>query len=240
MSKRASMVALALSVLALSGGLASGETPSVGLLQCQAADTPISSVAPSRPALAVAMLNDGQLRDEPGSVFERLSFEITNAPTRDTVTFGTAVSFSEASEPIEMLLAAPMKFFDVGFAQRTVSTEYRGAYVTGQGAEVRVGQGLALRQSNGAASSRNGWYLFAASDGRQLSWTPASDPAAPTRTLRLDQGVEIGDLQLGLAAQRGHVQTSLSVVKRTVKSYFGPFKTSADDSFAGLTLSWRN
>jgi hypothetical protein len=228
-------------VLALSGGLASGETLT-GLLPCQASDTSLaaaSDASPSNPALALSLLTRGQLRGQSETIFERLSFDITDAPTRDTMEFGTPVSFSESPQPIEMLLSAPVKSFDVGLAQRTLSTEYRGAYVTGQGAEVRVGQGLSLMQSDAPASDRHGWYFFAASDGRQLSWTPTSNPASPTRTLRLDQGVEIGDIQMGLAAQNGAMQTSLSVVKRTVKSYFGPFKTSADDSFAGVTFAWR-
>jgi hypothetical protein len=233
------MVALALSVLALSSGIAAGETMTSG-----SAFAPLVPACgtPSNPALALTLLSGAQLRDaeETTQGFEGLSFEITDIPTRQTMEFGMPVTFSEAPEPLELLFSAPTKFFDVGVAQRTVSAEYRGAYVTGQGAEVRIGQGLKLMQSSDGIARRNGWYFFAASDGRQLSWTPSSDPSSPTRSLRLDNGVEIGDMQVGLAAQHGAMQTSLSVVKRTVKSYVGPFKSSADASFAGITLAYRH
>ncbi len=35
------------------------------------------------------------------------------------------------------------------------------------------------------------------------------------------------------------MQASLALVQRTVKSQIGPFKKSVDESFAGLTLTWK-
>jgi hypothetical protein len=86
---------------------------------------------------------------------------------------------------------------------------------------------------------RHGWYLFAASDGRALTWTPNNDPASANRGVRLENNVKIGDLQAGFAMSSGAMKTSLSVVKRSVKTWVGPYAAKADDSFAGLTWSWR-
>jgi len=244
------MVAVALSVLALTGGIAIA-TPDA----CEvAAETPIAiaqstTVSPSNPALALALQHGETLSAPlaPGARLigqelgvEGLSFSATDQAIRPADELGAAVIFSETPRPLEFSLAKTAGMFDIGVAHRTLSNESFGKTVTGQGAEVRIGQGLALRESQGDSAKREGWYLFAASDGRALTWTPNNDPRSPDRNMRLQNSAEIGDIQAGLAMQHGELQTSLSLVKRTVKNWIGPFKTSADDSFAGVTFSFKH
>lgn len=250
MSKGTTMVAVALSVLALTGGLALA-TPGPCEPAAQTLDfsAPATAPSPRNPALALA-LPQGQTLSAPLSPgarligqelgIEGLSFSASEAALRPSDELGAAVMFSDTPQPLEFSLAAPAGMFDIGLAHRTISSESFGTSVSGQGAEVRIGQGLALRKLDGDSSKRQGWYLFAASDGRALTWTPNNDPTAPDRNMRLQNSAEIGDIQAGLAMQRGDMQTSLSLVKRTVKNWIGPFKTSADDSFAGLTFSFKH
>lgn len=250
MSKGTSMVAVALSVLALTGGIAIA-TPDLRQAAAQSSEpvAQAASVSPSNPALALA-LQHGQTFSAPLAPSARLigqeigvqglSFSATEEPLRPEERLGADVAFDPAPRPLEFSLAAPAGMFDVGLAHRTLSSESFGRSVSSQGAEVRIGQGLALRQSDGDSSKRQGWYLFAASDGQALTWTPNNNPAAPDRNIRLQSSAEIGDIQAGLAVQHGDLQTSLSLVKRTVKNWIGPFKTSADDSFAGVTFSFKH
>jgi hypothetical protein len=249
-SKGTRMVAVALSVLALTGGLAMAAPgscePAAQTLDFSA---PTTAAAPRNPALMLA-LQQGEALSAPLAPDARLigqelgiqglSFSASEAALRPADELGTAELFADTPQPLEFSLAAPAGMFDIGLTHRTVSSESFGTYVTGQGAEVRIGQGLALRAVDGDSSKRQGWYLFAASDGRALTWTPNSDPTSPNRNLRLQNSAEIGDIQAGLAMQRGDIQTSLSLVKRTVKNWIGPFKTSADDSFAGVTFSFKH
>lgn len=250
MSKGTTMVAVALSVLALTGGIAIATPAS---LEAAANNSePVAqaaSVSPRNPALLLALQqtptlvaplapNARLVGQKLG--FEGVSFSATAEALRPPEELGVDVGFEEAPRPVEFSLSAPAGMFDVGVAHRTLSTEVEGRSVSSRGAEVRIGQGLALRQASGDSSKRQGWYLFAASDGQALTWTPNNNPAAPDRNLRLQNSAEIGDIQAGLAMQRGDMQTSLSLVKRTVKNWIGPFKTSADDSFAGVTFSFKH
>jgi hypothetical protein len=169
------------------------------------------------------------------------SVEVLATPPRLGDSLGGPALTSQTVQPVEFSVSAPTALnIDVGFARRGMDTETPGAYITGSGAEIRVGQGLSLKKlASGQEIDHKGWYLFAASDGRALTWTPANDPATPNRGMHLENTVEIGDVQAGVAMNAGPMRTSLSVVKRTVKSYIGPYKHSADDSFAGFTFSWK-
>lgn len=248
MSKGTTMVAVALSVLALTGGIAIA-TPETRELATETL-TPVAqtATAPSNPALALALQSqtlaaplapDARLVGQELGI-EGLSFSVAEESLRPPVQLTADPSFEEAPAPLEFSLAAPAGILDVGVAHRALSTEIDGQSVNSRGAEVRIGQGLALRESKGDSAKRQGWYLFAASDGQALTWTPNTDPTAPNRNLRLQNSAEIGDIQAGFAIQHGELQTSLSVVKRTVKSWIGPFKTSADDSFAGVTFAFKH
>lgn len=245
------MVAVALSVLALTGGIAVA-TPNT--FEAAAPAEPAAyaaTVSPSNPALALA-LQQNSTYSAPlapsarlvGQAFglKGLSFDAVDTPMRMDAadSLNGESEFEPAPQSLEFSLSAPAGFLDVGVAHRTISTESFGTSISGQGAEVRIGQGLALRQASGDSAKRQGWYLFAASDGQALTWTPNNDPRAPDRNLRLQNSAEIGDIQAGLAVQHGDLQTSLSLVKRTVKNWIGPFKTSADDSFAGVTVSFKH
>jgi hypothetical protein len=233
------MVAISLSVLAFTGGIAAGhaavgQSPQSADAAFDSAPLVLQANAPVHAAGAISW------RGDQAPIFKGLSLDVAPAPFRSAMTFGVPVSVYDAPEPMELSVSASTGFsLDVGLAQRTVHTDLRGASVTGQGTEVRIGQGLGISQDNRHLPYHSGWYLFAASDGRAVTWTPASDPSRPGGALRLENGVQIGDIQAGVAMSRGALQTSFSVVKRTVKSFVGPFRTSADGSFAGITLSWR-
>lgn len=248
------MAVLALSVLAITSGFAVGQPVLSGALPCE---EPVAVRQPQLSpaiAMAVAAARDiGMIVDAPGpeSLLPApalrhgretapigMSVEVTAAPVRFT-DMGANGALSRGATPMEFSVAAPTSLnVDVGFARRRVDSETPGAYVTGSGSEVRIGQGLA-KALEGKDIDRHGWYLFAASDGRALTWTPSNNPARADRGMRLENAVEIGDIQAGVAMSAGALKTSLSVVKRTVKNWIGPYKTEADESFAGLTLSYK-
>lgn len=107
----------------------------------------------------------------------------------------------------------------------------------GQGAEVRVGQGLG--QSTPRRDPR--WYVFAASDDEALTWQPGArgEFGGRTASLSIQDRVEIGDMQAGVTYERGGVQASLAYVEREVSSTVGTQTISRDESFTGLTLTMR-
>jgi hypothetical protein len=247
MSKGASMVAMVFGLLALSSGIADGETqaerataPSAALAAALQTDSDVDALM--RAKTPTILVTSSAPRPHIGnelshSTFAEMSIEVLIPPPAlgDSVGLGT----SNALRPLEVAIATPLSNFDldVGFAKRGMSSETPGAYVSGGGSEVRIGQGLV--QSGGDDVDHHGWYVFAASDGRALTWTPNNDPSSADRGLRLENTVEIGDLQAGFAMSSGRMKTSLSVVKRSVKTWVGPYAAKADDSFAGLTWSWK-
>lgn len=106
---------------------------------------------------------------------------------------------------------------------------------SGRGTEVRIGRGLARLADSlrGDSDWRNPtWYLFAAGDNEQLSWTPGAQGRSVT--YREDR-VEIGDMQAGVAVEAMGIQASLAYVERDIQGKYG----SAEENFTGITLTWR-
>ena len=237
------MVGLALGLMAIASGSAVGEA---------AGDTKITN-----PALAMAMQVDPVIIEadhatmrraslsqiDDGALFSSMTVEVVEAPPRVVDGFGFTAELRGSQTPdMEVQFATSTPFnVDFGVAHRRTSSQTSGQLTEGRGAEVRLGQNLARLAPEFEAPdpSRTAWYFFAATDGRALTWTPNSDPGDPNRNLRVQDRAEIGDVQAGLTMQRRGVQASLALVQRTVKTHVGPHKISQDESFAGLTLTWK-
>jgi hypothetical protein len=147
---------------------------------------------------------------------------------------------------LELSFAAPHTVtgigLDVEFAQRTRIGANRQGDIeyAGAGAEVRLGRNLARVARPWHQSDRGSWYIFAASDGEALTWTPSA--AIPgQRGLRLQDRVTIGDTQIGITYERYGVQASLAVTQREVTYHRVKSEGySEDESFAGILLTWRH
>jgi len=240
------MVATVLGLLALSSGIADGDSlgpvaqPSAALAAALRADSDSEMLLRARMPTILITVSAPRAELSNGlnhSTLKAISIEVLAPPPALGDSLGPSVALT--SKPLEISMATPLpnSGLDVGFAKRGVSSQTRSGYVSGGGAEVRIGRGLV--QSGSDAVDHHGWYLFAASDGRALTWTPNNDPASADRGLRVENSVKIGDLQAGFAMSSGRMRTSLSVVKRSVKTWVGPYAAKADDSFAGLTWSWK-
>lgn len=236
------MVGLALGLMAIASGSAVGEA---------ANDARITN-----PALAMAMQVDPVIIQADQATARRASFskinegafstmtvEVLEAPTRMMEGFGFDTEVRDSRTPdMEVQFATSTPFnLDVGVAHRQTSVQTSGQLTEGRGAEVRLGQNLSrlAPEFKTPDNGRTAWYFFAASDGRALTWTPNSDPSDPNRDLRVQDRAEIGDVQAGFSMQKKGMQASLALVQRTVKNRVGPFKESKDESFAGLTLTWK-
>lgn len=139
----------------------------------------------------------------------------------------------------EVAFAAQTGPVDVALAPRAAfSTNEDGDIASARtGIEARIGQNLArmVRPWQAPTWDAPTWYFFAASDGQALTWAP--DGAIPGRTngLRLQDRVEIGDMQAGVSWEAGGLQTSFSYVQRDVSGVGG----SAEENFAGVTVTLR-
>lgn len=246
MSRGAGMVAMVVGLLAMSSGIADGDpapktmrpaTPSPALAMALQSNSEALLRATPPILVTAAAPRPNLSRSTNHARFETISVEVLAPPPALGESLGPARS--DAGRPMEVSLSTPLKNFDldVGFAKRGMSAETPSGYVSGGGAEIRIGRGLV--QSAGDDVDHHGWYLFAASDGKALTWTPNNDPGSANRGMRLENSAKIGDLQAGFAMSSGAMKTSLSVVKRSVKTWVGPYAAKADDSFAGLTWSWR-
>lgn len=105
------------------------------------------------------------------------------------------------------------------------------------GVEARIGQRLSsmVRPWETPSWDHPTWYFFAASDGQALTWAPNVSAPGRTNGLRLQDRVEIGDMQAGVSMEAGGLQTSFAIVQRDVSGFGG----SAEENFAGLTVTWR-
>jgi hypothetical protein len=228
------MVALAFSIMAIATGVAAGESANEITNPALALATQVDEVF-VQPATYHASLS----KERGKSFLSNFSVEVAEA--RD-VPLGETSSLRASAPVMEMQIAATTPFnFDVGVARRQISEQHASQYTEGGGAEVRLGKNLARLAPEFKApdAGRTAWYLFAASDGRALTWMPSADVSDPNRNLRVQDRAEIGDVQAGVSMQKRGMQASLALVQRTVKTRIGPFKESKDESFAGLTLTWK-
>jgi hypothetical protein len=125
--------------------------------------------------------------------------------------------------------------FDVGIAQRASLSAGDSGEAVARGAELRVGRRLKglVADFEQPTWDRPAWYLFAASDGQALTWTPASGNGA--RDIRLQDRVTIGDLQAGLTIQASGLQASLTYLEREVSNA----QRTDKQSFTGIALTMR-
>lgn len=230
------MVAIAFGLMAIATGAAVGEATT---------EAPVSN---SALAMATHVDESGFTNRQPitrrnQNFLSGMSIEVMDAAPRDSIGFSPETSFSEGATPgVEMQLSAATPFnLDVGVARRQVSGQRSSEFTEGGGTEVRLGQNLSrlAPEFKNPDSGKTAWYLFAASDGRALTWMPSADVSDPNRNLRVQDRAEIGEAQAGLTMQKNGMQASLALVQRTVKTRIGPFKQSKDESFAGLTLTWK-
>ncbi|MDX2237343.1 MAG: hypothetical protein NW203_07245 [Hyphomonadaceae bacterium] len=139
----------------------------------------------------------------------------------------------------EVTFAAQAGNWDVALAPRAAILANRDGDIGSAraGVEARIGQRLArvVRPWQTPSWDQPTWYFFAASDGQALTWAP--DVAVPGRTngLRLQDRVELGDMQAGISMEAGGLQTSFAYVQRDISGVGG----SAEENFAGVTLTWR-
>lgn len=123
----------------------------------------------------------------------------------------------------------------VGIAQRASLTAGESGEAVSRGAEVRIGRRLKglVAPFEQPTWDRPAWYLFAASDGQALTWTPASGKGA--RDIRLQDRVTIGDVQAGVSIQARGLQASLTYMEREVSNA----QRSDKQSFTGIALTMR-
>ncbi|MBL8548675.1 MAG: hypothetical protein JNJ73_01725 [Hyphomonadaceae bacterium] len=119
-----------------------------------------------------------------------------------------------------LTVPTPVNGLDVSLSHRTALTVDRAGDIggTSSGAEVRVGRNLArlVRPWNVSASEQSSWYIFLASDGQALTWTPESAALVGQRGLRLQDRVTIGDTQVGIGYDFGMMQASLGYTQREI------------------------
>lgn len=209
------------------------------------------SIATAEEAAAPAAAIDGVNLNEPNEgigaltrgIGLRLAFT-EPAPERSAQIYADASEFraGDTHRRIEVsaLSSAEQSGLpvDVSVAQRATLrvSEDGDLRHAGRGTEVRIGRGLA-RLANSwrdAGSWRNPtWYLFAAGDNEQLAWAPGAQGRSSV-SYREDR-VEIGDMQIGIAAEAMGIQASLAYVQRDIHGKYG----SVDENFTGVTLTWR-
>jgi hypothetical protein len=140
------------------------------------------------------------------------------------------------------LIASAPRGFDVAFAQRgglgfnqagDLERESRSS-------ELRLGRGLRMQRD--APSSAPKWYFFAASEDEALIWRPGirTEFGGSDGGFALQDRVEIGDLQAGVTYEANGWQASLAYVEREVSVRAGNQTYSADEDFAGFTLTMRH
>jgi len=148
-------------------------------------------------------------------------------------------------QPLEISIAGPAASsgLDFSVSRRAGSEQGPNGQATTAGAELRIGQRLTANMArfrSPSSWSQPAWYIFAASDGQALTYTPSNDPEALNRNFRLQDRVNIGDIQAGISMEAAGLQASLSYVQRevTTMDVIRHEERSRED-FTGLTLTWR-
>lgn len=224
---------LALAGLLSLAGLAFGTAPALD----EQADA-----LPQQSALEGIHLTEG----EPGQRGLSLSWRDDAAPRYSEVAGGrSGALFNDNGERrnYEVAFAAPgvAGGLDIAVAQRASVTVDRNGDIgrAGAGAELRLGRNLGDIVRPWRQQREGSWYVFLASDGQALTWT-AENALPGQRGLRLQDRVTIGDTQIGVSYERWGVQTSFALTQREVSYTNAAHGWSEDESFAGVTLTWRH
>lgn len=166
------------------------------------------------------------VRSSDGSRFSSTNPTETNGPgARDQVELRVAASGERAGVPV-----------DVAFAHRgTINSDESGH--NRRGSEIRVGHNL-VQQRDPNKAQGSSVYAFVASDNEALTWRPGdhSDGAS----LAMQDQVEVGDRSAGVTYESHGVQTSLAYVERDIHTRVGGRSYSADENFAGVTVTLRH
>lgn len=106
-----------------------------------------------------------------------------------------------------------------------------------QSRELRIGRNLERRDF-----SQPSWYLFVADEDEALIWDPnvTSTFGGNGARFNLQDQVEIGDMQVGIAYDWNGWQTSLSYIERKVGTQIGHESYYTDQDFVGVTLTYRH
>ncbi len=106
-----------------------------------------------------------------------------------------------------------------------------------QSRELRIGRNLERR--NFAEPS---WYFFVADEDEALIWDPNVTSTFGSNGSRfgLQDQVELGDLQVGVAYDWNGWQTSFSYVEREVGAHVGHQSYYADENFVGITITYQH
>jgi hypothetical protein len=133
--------------------------------------------------------------------------------------------------------------FDLAFAQRggVGFNENGDINRESRSSELRLGRGLRdMPRDEPSAGPK--WYFFAASEDEALIWRPGmrSEFGASGGGFALQDRVEIGDLQAGVTYEANGWQASLAYVEREISVRAGNENYTADENFAGITLTMRH
>lgn len=147
---------------------------------------------------------------------------------------------------LSLALAAPVIAggLDVSFAQRASFAEDDTSERLAGGAEVRLGQRLEqlVGEHGGATWDKPSWYLYAASEGSALTWTPADAAYGERSALGYQERVEIGDLSAGVTMEAGGVQGSIAYLQREITNArigSSDRTRSVTENYIGATLTVR-
>jgi hypothetical protein len=270
MAGRSLMVAVALSVVALAASCAGGSQLSasepvgaspIAELASRAEASDLVSPDVKNPALAMALATEqsvegptpvmavqaeGALRGFMASAMVEPTSPQISLGSRE-VPYGPSAALasmpgSEGFKAIEVsLTGASALGLDVAVASRTGANQDADGATQTSGAEVRIGQRLQSlvggKEFEGSTSwKKPAWYVFAASDGQALTFTPASP-----NNFALQDRVEIGDVQAGIAAEANGTQVSLSYMQREVTTVdMIRHRESRKEDFIGLTFTRRS
>lgn len=153
---------------------------------------------------------------------------------------------ADSYRPMEMSVSSESPFgLDFSLTQRAGSVQDASGATQSRGAEVRVGQrlkslGVAKEFQSPTSWEKPAWYIFAGGDGQALTYTPSNDPSQVNRNFRMQDRVDIGDIQAGVSVEAGGMQASLSYVKREVTTIDKiRHSETKDESFTGFTFTWR-
>lgn len=141
------------------------------------------------------------------------------------------------------LVAIAPRGFDVAFAQRggLGFSDSGDLERQSRASELRLGRGLrSVRRDAPSASPK--WYFFAASEDEALIWRPGArnNFGGAAAGFALQDRVEIGDIQAGITYEREGWQASLAYVEREISVRAGNQNYTADEDFAGVTLTMRH
>lgn len=185
-------------------------------------------VPPSEPIYGVSFYDDQTYNFSPNSP---LNFPYTGARIQNTDPLFRGLDLAYTSpdfRDIEFSFAARSGY---GFnTQGNLNGQY-------QSRELRIGRNL--ERTNFAEPS---WYFFIADEDEALIWDPNVTDTFGSQGSRfaLQDQVEIGDLQVGVAYDWNGWQTSFSYMERKVGTQVGHTSYYQDQNFVGVTVTYRH